>query len=162
MPFLEDQEQHYHRGIWLLSRWWLNVLKYEYIGDWRTLILRNCLNAEIFLSNCTSEPPFYSTCSLCFRLNCEWKIVFTSGEEVLFQSSFKNNFEKPAFQCPTLLTQFLRKEAQNARFLWLKTSVLGLFLAKTGSINSGIESLLFSHLFANVPDSRLRIHRQTV
>ncbi len=32
--------------------------------------------------------------------------------------------------CPNLKTQFSRKQAQNARFQWLKTSVLGSFLQK--------------------------------
>ncbi len=40
-------------------------------------------------------------------------------------------------RCPKLQTQFSRKQAQNARFLLLNTSVLGLFSRKRGSINSG-------------------------
>ncbi len=36
-----------------------------------------------------------------------------------------------------LKTQFSRKQAKNARFLLLNTSVLGLFSRKRGSINSG-------------------------
>ncbi len=46
-------------------------------------------------------------------------------------------FSKEILQCRKLLTRFSRKQAQNARFLWLNTSVLGLFSRKRGSINSG-------------------------
>ncbi len=49
------------------------------------------------------------------------------------------------FQCPNLQTQFSRKHAQNARFQSLKTSVLGLFCEKTGSINSGTDVLYNIH-----------------
>ncbi len=47
------------------------------------------------------------------------------------------NAKVATVQCPKLSTQFSRKQAQNARFLWLNTSVLGLFSRNRGSINSG-------------------------
>ncbi len=40
-------------------------------------------------------------------------------------------------QCPNLKTHFSRKQAQNAHFQSLKTSVFRLVFAKTGSINTG-------------------------
>ncbi len=38
---------------------------------------------------------------------------------------------------PEIIDKFSRKQAQNARFQWLNTSLLGLFSRKRGSLNSG-------------------------
>ncbi len=46
-------------------------------------------------------------------------------------SSGKLDFRQ-ALPCPILKTQFSRKQAQNALFLWLKTRLLGLFSRKLG------------------------------
>ncbi len=51
--------------------------------------------------------------------------------------------------CPNLNTRFSGKQAQNARFHSLKTSFLGLFFAKTGSINSGTGVALDHSVFAH-------------
>ncbi len=60
---------------------------------------------------------------------------------------------------PEFVDPVFEKTSPKLAFSMTDNERFGLVLAKTGSINSSTESLLFSHLFANVPESRLRIDR---
>ncbi len=53
--------------------------------------------------------------------------------------------------------QFWRKQAQNARFQWLNTSVLGLFSRKRGSINSAKEEVFDIQRFKSPNQQHLAV-----